>query len=82
MNNTNIENIKIVKNPAFYVDPAFYTEDSDEDIPMTPEEEAKFIENIDTEALDNILEELEKEIDNPNAWVSWEDAKKRLRRYD
>jgi len=82
MSNTNIERLHVVKNPALYVDPAFYTEQSDEDKPMTPEEEAKFMENIDTKALDKIIDYLETQMDNPDAWVSWENAKKRLRRYD
>lgn len=82
MSNTNIERLQVVKNPALYVDPAFYTEQPDEDRPMTPEEEAKFMENIDMEALDKIIDYLETQMDNPDAWVSWEDAKKILRRYD
>ena len=80
MSSANIEHLRVVKNPAFYVDPAFYTEEPDEDIPMTPEEESKFMENIDTEALDKILEELEKEIDNPDAWIPFEEAMDDIRR--
>lgn len=82
MNNTNIENLRVVKNPALYIDPAFYTEQPDEDETITPEEEKAFMKNIDTEALDKILDYLETQKDNPDAWVSWEDAKARLRRYD
>ena len=82
MNNTNIERLQVVKNPALYVDPAFYTEQPDEDKPMTPEEEAKFMENIDTEALDKIIDYYETQMDNPDAWVPWEEVKERLRRFD
>ena len=82
MSNTNIERLQVVKNPALYVDPAFYTEQPDEDKPMTPEEEAKFMENIDTEALDKIIDYYETQMDNPDAWISWEEVKERLRRFD
>ena len=80
MSNTNIERLQVVKNPALYVDPAFYTEQPDEDKPMTPEEEAKFMENIDMDALDKIIEEIEKEIDNPDAWIPFEEAMDEIRR--
>lgn len=82
MNNTNIENLKILQNPAFHVDPTFYTEQPDEDIPLTPEEEAQLENDFDTEKVDRILEYLETQLDNPDAWVSWDEVKRRLRRYD
>ena len=80
MNFTNSENLKVVKNPAFYIDSDFYTDEPNADIPMTPEEEAKFMENIDMDALDKIIEEIEKEIDNPNAWIPFEEAMDEIRR--
>ena len=82
MKNTNIERTQVVENPALCVNNAFYTEQLDKDKPMTTEEEMKFMENIDTKALDKIIDRLETQMDNPDAWVTWEDAKKRLRRYD
>lgn len=82
MKNTNIERTQVVENPALCVNAAFYTEQLDKDKPMTTEEEMKFMENIDTKALDKIIDRLETQMDNPDAWVTWEDAKKRLRRYD
>lgn len=80
MKNTNIEYLRVVKNPAFYVDPAFYTEQPYEDIPMTAEEEEKFMKNIDMETLDKILETLEKEIENPDAWIPFEETMDDIRR--
>lgn len=65
MNNTNTQNLKIIENPALY-----------EDITLTSEEDADIISDIDTEALDKALDYLETQMDNPDAWVSWEDAKK------
>ncbi len=82
MKNTNIERTQVVENPALCVNNTFCTEQLDEDKPMTTEEEMKFMENIDTKALDKIIDRLETQMDNPDAWVTWEDAKKRLRRYD
>lgn len=74
----NNNNIKTIENPSLYVDPAFYTELPDEDKPMTPEEEAKFMENLDMEEIDRVIAFLETQEDNPNMWISWEDVKKSL----
>lgn len=80
MSNANIEHLRVVKNPAFYVNPAFYTEEPDEDKPMTPEEEEKFMENIDMDALDKIIEEIEKTEDDPNEWIPFDKAMDEIRR--
>lgn len=76
MRNTQVKNLRVVKNPNFYA------ERLNKNITMTPEEEAKFLEHIDTKVLGKIIDQLETQVDNPNAWVAWENAKKRLRRYD
>ena len=74
----NNNNIKTIENSSLYVDQAFYTEFPDEDKPMTPEEEAKFMENIDMEEIDRVIAYLETQLDNPNMWIAWEDVKKSL----
>lgn len=43
---------------------------------MTLEEETKMLKSIDIDGLDKILDKLEKEIDTPEIWITWEDAKK------
>lgn len=76
MRNTQAKNLRVVKNPNFY------TERLNKNTTMTPEAEAKFMEHIDTQVLGKILDQLETQMDNPNTWVAWENAKEMLRRYD
>ena len=78
----NNNNIKTIENPYLHIDPTFYTELPDEDKPMTPEEESKLMKNIDKEEIDRVIEFYETQLDNPNVWFSWNEAKKILRRYD
>lgn len=80
MSDTNINRLQVVKNSTLYVEPSFYTEQPEEDKPMTPEEEAKFMENIDMEALDKIIEEIEKTEDYPNEWIQFHEAMDEIRR--
>lgn len=80
MSSANIEHLRFVKNPTFYVNTAFYTEELDEDKPMTPEDEDKFMENIDMDALDKIIEEIEKTEDDPNEWIPFDKAMDEIRR--
>lgn len=74
MSSANINHLGLVKNPAFY------TEEPDEDKPMTPEDEDKFMENIDMDALDKIIEEIEKTEDDPNEWLPFDKAMDEIRR--
>jgi len=79
MNNINIENLKI-KKPSVCVGPCFYSEEPNKDVTIAPEEEAKFINNVNTVALNKIIEEIEKEITNPDAWIPFEEAMDEIRR--
>lgn len=67
MKNTNIEHTQVMESPALRVNNVFYTERLDEEKPITTEEEMKFIENIDTNALDKIIDRLETQMNNLEA---------------
>ena len=76
----NNKNIKTIDNTSSYIVPAFYTELPEEDKTMTPEEEAKFMENIDMEEIDRVIAFLETQEDNPDKWISWEESMEDIRR--
>lgn len=78
MNNINIKNLKIVKSDALCIDPAFYTENLNRKYKITSNKKINPIEFASTSSLEKAIDYLETQIDNPDSWVSWEEAKKRL----
>lgn len=73
MNNTNIKHLQIIKNSELYINPIFYKEEQNKKI----KQEKFFIKNIDK--LDEMIDYLETQIDNPDEWINFEEAMDEIR---